>query len=235
MVMAGGVARSGGGGGRGSGGGGSCCCCCCVPTAGGAAPRGAPGGPEEIGAGREEEEDADDDRDDEGVGDGDGDDVADVESAVVGRANLPTSPAGALAELPVPNVLDWSGCIVTGELEVAAAAEVKGDGSGEKLYRGGVGVDGKGEVGLDDDKNEDEDEEKEDEVEGDSEGEGDGAGVASDPVTLLGAAAALVAEVCGTNGMGWSGFCRMGCRAGMCSRASACFLRMCWSRAPWVP
>jgi hypothetical protein len=140
-----------------------------------------------------------------------------------------------LAELPVPNVLDWSGCIVPRELEVAAAAEVKGDGSGEKLYRGGVGVDGKGEVGLDDDKNEDEDEEKEDEVEGDSEGEGDGAGVANDPVTLLGAAAALVAEVCGTNGMGWSGFCRMGCRAGMCSRASACFLRMCWSRAPWVP
>jgi hypothetical protein len=150
-------------------------------------------------------------------------------------AYLPTSPAGALAELPVPNV--QSCCIETTELEdtmVAAAAEVKGDGSGAKLNRGGVGVDGKGEVGLGDDKNEDEDEEKEDEVDGDDEGEGDGAGVTNDPVTLLGAA--LVAEVCGTIGMGWSGFCRRGCRApGVCSRASACFLRMCWSKAPWVP
>ncbi len=149
---------------------------------------------------------------------------------------MPTSPAGALVELPVPNVLDWSGCIETTELEdmVAAVAEVNGDGSGAKLNRGGVGVDGKGEVGLGDDKNEDEDEEKEDEVDGDGEGEGDGAGVANGPVTLLGAA--LVAEVCGTIGMGWSGFCRRGCRApGVCSRGSACFLRMCWSKAPWVP
>ena len=80
---------------------------------------------------------------------------------------MPTSPAGALVELPVPNVLDWSGCIETTELEdmVAAVAEVNGDGSGAKLNRGGVGVDGKGEVGLGDDKNEDEDESEDEEDE----------------------------------------------------------------------